>query len=385
MTTLSARPGALVLALGLALAGCSHVPMNGPTAKDITDDAGDKSPLNFELVDVSPATLEMLRDREDATFHGTFGSEGVPDKLLLGLGDVVTIAIWESASGGLFSGDAGSHNAVIPPQPVAQDGSIVVPYAGKVQVDGRTPQEVQVAIQNALAGKAIEPQVVVSVQSVYNTVAVLGEVTKGGRIPLSGRGDRVLDLIAEAGISNASWGVSTPFYEVVVQLTRNGQTVRVPLKRIVSDPAENIYAHSGDVLTLIHDPQRVIVAGAVGKTIEVPFETDRTVLAQAIAAAGGLTDNRADPTGVFVLRYETGYLAAKLGPASLSAAAAAQVPVIYRFNLQKPDGLFMAEGFRIYDHDLVYVSNAPLTDLEKLTRLFSTLISPAVSISSASP
>jgi len=384
MIMLRGRYTPLVAALGLALAGCSHAPMNGPTTKDITDAAGEKSPLNFDLVDVSPATLDVLRDRQDASFHGTFGSEGVPDKLLLGLGDVVTIAIWEAASGGLFSGDSGSHNAVIPPQPVAQDGTIVVPYAGTVQVAGRTPQAVQLAIQNALVGKAIEPQVVVSVQSVYNTVSVLGEVTKGGRLPLSGRGDRVLDLIAEAGISNTSWGVSTPFYEVVVQLTRNGQTVRVPLKRLVSDPAENIYVHAGDVLTLIHDPQRVIVAGAVGKTIEVPFETDRTVLAQAIAAAGGLTDNRADPTGVFVLRYESGDLAAKLAPASPTSPAA-QVPVIYRFNLQKPDGLFMTEGFRIYDHDLVYVSNAPLTDLEKITRLFSTIVAPSVSISSAAP
>lgn len=384
MIMLRGRYTPLVAALGLALAGCSHAPMNGPTTKDITDAAGEKSPLNFDLVDVSPATLDVLRDRQDASFHGTFGSEGVPDKLLLGLGDVVTIAIWEAASGGLFSGDSGSHNAVIPPQPVAQDGTIVVPYAGTVQVAGRTPQAVQLAIQNALVGKAIEPQVVVSVQSVYNTVSVLGEVTKGGRLPLSGRGDRVLDLIAEAGISNTSWGVSTPFYEVVVQLTRNGQTVRVPLKRLVSDPAENIYVHAGDVLTLIHDPQRVIVAGAVGKTIEVPFETDRTVLAQAIAAAGGLTDNRADPTGVFVLRYESGDLAAKLAPASPTSPAA-QVPVIYRFNLQKPDGLFMTEGFRIYDHDLVYVSNAPLTDLEKITRLFSTIVAPSLSISSAAP
>jgi len=72
--------------------------------------------------------------------------------------------------GGLFSGplvadrfSAGSKSALIPEQPVGRDGAISVPYAGRIKVAGRRPQDVQSLIENELAGKAIQPQVLVSV------------------------------------------------------------------------------------------------------------------------------------------------------------------------------------------------------------------------------
>src|SRR5262249_43051112 len=117
------------------------------------------------------------------------------------------VTIWEAGPGGLFSSAApisqlapGSRTATIPEQVVARDGTIGVPYAGRLRVLGLKPEDVESAIVQRLKGKAIEPQAVVAVtRNVSNTVSVTGEVTNGARVPLTVRGDRVLDVIAAAG------------------------------------------------------------------------------------------------------------------------------------------------------------------------------------------
>ena len=53
---------------------------------------------------------------------------------------------------------------------------------------------------NALAHKAIEPQAVVTItHNLSNTVTVDGAVSRSDRIPLTTKGDRILDVIAAAG------------------------------------------------------------------------------------------------------------------------------------------------------------------------------------------
>ena len=45
-----------------------------------------------------------------------------------------------------------------------------------------------------------------------------------------------------------------PVYETFVRLSRDGITATIPMETLVSDPAENIYAYPGDVLTLVRLP-----------------------------------------------------------------------------------------------------------------------------------
>ncbi len=119
------------------------------------------------------------------------------------------MTIWEAGAGGLFSAplqmdrfSPGSRTATIPEQAVARDGTISVPYAGRIVVAGRTGAQVQAAIERQLQDKAIQPQVLVTVsRPIANTVAVTGEVAGGGRIPLSTKGDRLLEVIAARAAS----------------------------------------------------------------------------------------------------------------------------------------------------------------------------------------
>ncbi len=228
-----------------------------------------------------------------------FGDRRLSSEPVIGVGDSVSVTIWEASAGGLFSApllpdklSVGSNSAMIPEQVVGRDGGITVPYAGRIHVAGQTTRAVQRTIEKALAGKAIEPQVLVNVvRPVSDSVSVVGEVTAGSRIPLSVRGDRLLDVIAEAG------GVKAPVNETFVELTRGSATARMPLTTIIASPGEDVYLHPNDVLTLVRDPQTFIAYGATGRNAEIPFDADGINLAQALAKAGGLLDDRSDPRG----------------------------------------------------------------------------------------
>lgn len=375
-----------ILAAGailLAVTGCSIIPGSGPSTDGVIQQASSPSAGigPYELVDVDYSTIEILRHRVPNGLVAHFGDYRPSVEPRIGVGDTVSVTIWEASAGGLFSAPlqtdrftTGSKSATIPDQVVGRDGAISVPYAGRIRVAGRTTRDVQTIVQQALEGKAIQPQVLINVtRAISNTVTVTGEVANGARIPLSVAGDRVLDVIASAG------GIRAPVNETYVQLSRGPVTARVAMSRVTEDPRENIYMRANDVLTLIRDPQTFIAYGATGKNAEIPFDAEGINLSQALAKAGGLLDFRSDPAGVFIFRFEPERIARALRPDSPLISPGRLTPIVYRLNLRDANGLFLAQSFRIANRDLLYVSNAPLTDVQKVVDIFSTFAYPAIS------
>jgi polysaccharide export outer membrane protein len=357
------------------------IPNSGPGAYDVADQAVTPAGLRYEVVDIDSSVIETLRQNGADSFQAHFGDYRPSVEPRIGIGDGVTVTIWEASTGGLFSApsvsdkfSAGSQSAAIPEQVVGRDGAISVPYAGRVQVAGRTTREVQKIIEHALDGKAIQPQALVNVtHPVSNTVTVTGEVANGARVPLSVKGDRILDVIAAAG------GVRAPVNEIYVQLTRGQATVRVPMTRVASDPRENIYLRADDVLTLIRDPQTFIAYGATGRDAEIPFDAEGITLSQALAKAGGLLDSRSDAGGAFVFRYEPESVARALTPESELIHPGRLVPVVYRLNLHDTGSFFAAQSFRMRNKDLLYVSNAPITNVQKTLSIVTQMVQPGLS------
>jgi polysaccharide biosynthesis/export protein len=367
----------IVVAAGLVLAGCSALPSTGPTTMEVSEQAQSGSDVRFVLRDVDDHVVSILSTTRPATFHGSFGDARPAPSQRIGIGDTVQVTVWEAAAGGLFSSPAldrnstGARSAVIPPQIVAKDGSITVPYAGRVRVAGLTTPEVEQRIVSGLTGKAIEPQVLVTVPlGLSNAVTVLGEVTNGARVPLSVRGERVLDVLASAG------GIRAPAHETFVTLQRRGRTAIVPMQRLVLNASENIYAHPDDVITVVRDPQTYSVFGAAGRNAVVPFEAAGITLEQAVAKAGGLLDWRSDPQGVFLLRYESAAVARQLDPNFKIIPPDAKVPVIYKINLRDAKSYFLAQNIQIRNRDMIYVANAPVTEFQKIVQLLLTAAQP---------
>ena len=367
-------------ALACLTAGCDSLPTAGPTLRDVKQQVVENNAPRFDLVDINDNVVAALRAQPKETFQARFKKYGKPPQPKIGVGDSVVVSIWEAAGGGLFGASptdhvsSGSRSVTIPEQIVTQDGAISVPFGGRIQVAGRLPLEVQRSIEQRLAEKAIEPQAIVTItRSITNSATVTGEVVSGARVPLSLRGDRLLDLVAAAG------GARAPVYETFVRLSRDGITATIPMEALVSDPSENIYAQAGDVLTLVRIPQSFTVFGAAGANSQIPFTAERLTLVEALAKAGGLQDQRADPAGVFLFRFEPPRIVNALGRPQLATGPEGTTPVVYRLDLRNAKSYFLAQRFPVEDKDIIYVANADLNEIQKFFTLLNTLTGPVIS------
>ena len=268
---------------------------------------------------------------------------------------------------------AGRPGTRLPDQQVGSDGAISVPYAGRLQAAGRTPAEIERTIEERLGPKALEPHALVVVRrSIANSVAVAGDAVKGGRVPLSPGGDRLLQVIAAAGGGNA------PPHETFVQLSRSGMTATVPLAMLVDHPDQNIYAEPGDVLTVIRRPQTFSAFGASGKNDAITFGSERLSLAEALAKAGGLLDDRADPQAVFLMRYEPVGVVRRLGQPIATAAPEGLSPIVYRLDLRDAKSFSLAQEFPVRDKDIIFVANAELAGVYKSFNTLAQILGPVV-------
>jgi polysaccharide biosynthesis/export protein len=362
-----------------ALGGCSTLPTAGPTTGQVVDQSVKDDQTRFDIVDVDDNVVSTLLARPGESFRTRFQKYGKPPDPKIGIGDTISVTIWEASAGGLFGSAVttgvtpGSRSVTIPEQVVTRDGAISVPFADRIPVAGKSPLEVQHFIEQRLADKAIEPQVIVIIaKSVTNAATVSGEVVNGARVPLSLNGDRLLDLIALAG------GAKSPVYETFVRLTRDAVTVTIPMEALVSNPAENIYAWPGDVLTLVRLPQTFSVFGATGQNTQVSFNAEKVTLAEALAKAGGLQDLRADPAGVFLFRFEPPDVVDALKARALATGPGGSSPIVYRLDLSDANSYFFAQRFPVEDRDIIYVANARLNELQKFFTLLNTVTGPVI-------
>jgi hypothetical protein len=73
-----------------------------------------------------------------------------PRGITLGIGDVVSITIFEPPGGLFVPSERPGNFVTLPNQIVDSNGNIIVPYASTIPAAGRTPSEVQQAINEAL-------------------------------------------------------------------------------------------------------------------------------------------------------------------------------------------------------------------------------------------
>jgi polysaccharide export outer membrane protein len=355
-------------ALSALTGGCSFVPTTGPTVRQIDSQEG---PASFIVVDLNHGIVRELAAASNVGLSRRLLPSQISTKSRrIGAGDVLAVTIWEAGEGGLFSSQS-SKSVSFPGVVVEPSGEISLPYAGVINVSGRQTLEVQKQIVASLSDRAIQPQAVVNiVENRTNTAVLNGDVVKPGLYPLSAQGERLLDVIAAAG------GTKGPARETTVMVLRKDQRAEQLLNAIIADPEENILIAAGDRIFLNHEPRRYTVVGAVNRSGVYPFETLQVNVLEAIAAAGGLIDERADATGVFVFRYERADLLRNFVTA-VPEHFGDLVPVAYRLNLKNAESYFFAKGFTLRDKDVVFAANAEGFELSKVLRLVNMATSAA--------
>jgi len=361
--------------VALSLIGCTSIPTAGPLTSEVVEQAK-QNPGQFDFVEIDPHVVATLSTESAQSLRRSLADQGKPPAPTVGVGDVLSVSIWQSSTFGGAAPTAGVPSPgalLLPDQMVARDGTISVPYAGRVPAVGRTPFQIQQTIESRLTERLTEPQVIVSVNKQdSSSVTVSGEDISGARVPLPLRGARLLDVIAMAG------GSKSALYETYIRLTRGDVTVTVPMEKIVSDASENVYVWPGDTITVFRTPRTFSGFGATTNNLQVPFGAEKLNLAQAIAKAGGLQDARSDPEGVFLFRFEPPQMVKTLGVPQLAANPASPSPVLYHLNLRQVAGYFLAKQIPMRDDDLIYIANAPMTDLQKFFTLIGTIASPFI-------
>jgi polysaccharide export outer membrane protein len=370
----------------IALSGCSLLPKGwlpsaGPNAKAVIEETNaSKRMPGIQVVDVTDSVArKLLAARTQKLFSDTLGVSP-PAGFVVGAGDVLEVSVWEASPATLFGSSgpdargttSASRVNALPEQMVGSEGSIMIPFAGQVSVIGLTLQQIEREVEMRLKGLANQPQVMVRLlRNATLNVTVVGEVTTSARVPLTPRGERLLDALAAAG------GVKQPVSKMTLQVTRGSAVHALPLDTIIRDPNQNIRLQPGDVITAIHQPLSFTILGATGKNEEINFEAQGISLSQALARAGGLNDARADATGVFVFRFEeVGALEWPLVPVLTTPDG--KVPVVYRVNLMDPATFFVAQSFPVRNSDVLYVANASSVELQKFLNIVMTMAYPVL-------
>ena len=364
------RLGGLVLSV--ALGGCaSFLSQSGPSRDAVVKQGYPKlAPIpkaSYALVPLDAAIVSRLASddpvpRFSPVLTGEEASPGV-----LGVGDTLALTIFEAAAGGLFipsePGTRSGNYVTLPIQQIDARGDIDVPYAGAIHAAGLSPAEVEHEIDRRLAPRALEPQAIVTVADRRaGSISVTGEVGNAAHFSLEPGGETVLGAIARAG------GPRFPAYETTVTIQRGGRSERALLSEVMKDPQQNVPLKPGDGIYLAHTPRYFMAFGATGPSQSIglvnrrfAFDDTHLSLADALAKAGGLEDDRANAQAIFVYRFEP--------VASKAPAPEMATPTIYMLDLTDPGGYFYANKFRIHNEDTLFVSNSPSTDLGKFLAL----------------
>ena len=341
---------------------CSLFPTSGPASSDVRAEKSGLEGVPYALVRVT-SDVEKVLERKAPRIAQVFPDRRGPGEIRFGIGDVVSVTVFEAGAGGLFipleAGVRPGNFITLPNQSVDNSGNITVPYAGAIRAKGRTVVEVQKAIVDALQNRALEPQAVVAIiDQRASSISVLGDVGAPSRFPANASGERLLDIIARAG------GPRNPGYDTWVMLEREGRQATAPFAALVNQPANNIFVRAQDTIYVFTEPRTFTAFGASGLQGHFPFAAWRVTLAEAIGKAGGLNDSLADPASVFLYRGEPREVAELLG-VDCSRFSGPIIPIIFNLNLRDPAGYFLASNFEMRNKDVIFTSNAVAVEATK--------------------
>ncbi len=309
----------LQLLILLAMPGCFH--LENETDSSVTKTPGTEKedvkvfspseyidPVTPGLEEVIPEWEELeqvmdLTDTATSSVSATEPSESKPKPpYRLNLGDIIEISVLDEPE---MTRDV----SVIP------DGTITYLLVGEIEAEGLTIADLRKSLTISLEEFFISPYISIITKKINipaeeeKRVSILGAIKNSGNFTWH-KGDRVLDLIAEAGgllYTQTELGSRTTANLKASYLSRNGKEIGVNFYDLLrlGDMNHNILISPDDFIYIADSEEStIIVMGEVNEPRIIPYTRDMTVV-EALSICGGFS-REAYQSRVVILRSKEG-------------------------------------------------------------------------------
>ncbi len=355
----------------LLLAACTTLPRGAAVQKEILQPK-DKTAPAFAVYSVTKDFLPTVKNWPRTGTHKTFGwpkHRNTSSGPIAAPNDRINLVIWDSEDNSLLT-SPGQKSVSMPNLLISQSGNIFIPYLGQVHVSGDSESAIRSKIQRML--EATIPSAQVQLQLTpgnRNMVDLVGGTNKPGSYPITDAHFTVLNLISQGG------GVNPGLRNPQVKLQRRGRTYAKSLQSLYDSPALDSVLQRGDKVILEPDNRYFLALGATGNENLIYFTKDTISALDAMSLVGGISDQRANPAGILILRQypKKAVRADNRGPDNART--------VFTLDLTTADGLFSAGQFRINPNDTVFVTESPLNNTRTVLSLIGSVFGLASAVS----
>ena len=365
----------VTLCASIVFSGCEILPASGPASMDVRGGQTDVESLSYAIVKITPEAVDIL-EKETPRLSTAFSDRRPPKDIVFGVGDILSVTIFEAAAGGLFiPAEAACGRAISSPFRTRRSTSTATsrfPMRGSIRREDaprprcRTPSSTRSrtarSSRRSWCRWSISKTSMISVLGEWHAVAIPATASRRAHA----RRDHARAVARKS-----------PGYDTWVMLEREGRQATAPFGALVYEPANNVYVHPNDTIYLYREPQTFVAFGAV----RAPGTIARSAPGgcrwrRRSDEAGGLNDSQADPASVFLYRGEAREVAERLG-IDFSPYEGPVIPVIYNDQPARPRRLFPGESFEMRNKDILYVSNSVSVESAKAMSYFRLLVATA--------
>jgi len=347
----------------------SFVGNSGPTTLELQESAK-QSNILVKKIDrsLNEYFLNEFENQQNNRLSYFDSSNVLVNATFISKGDILTIRVIESSPAILFqktfSLDAkslsqqGNSELVVNDIKVNHNGEINFPYVGRFSVEGKTIEELENYIAKMLSSKANNPQVLVDhVLINSNFISLVGDVKTSRKFSINNRVFKILDVV------NDSLSVDSSLLDLEMTVYRDDTSITFPVAKIFSNPKYNFNLRDKDIVSVINNPYKVFLMGAVKSNSEVKFSSYERSLASILVKSGGFNDLIADPQGVFIFRKK-----------AVNNNAKPVLGEIYTLDMKSPESFILATDFLVEDGDVIYVASATSAELQKFINIVSSSV-----------
>lgn len=353
-----------LIGLCALLTACGSLPAGSPEREEILKQAGTETG-DFAVYPVTRAFLPTVAQwpvtGNERDFTWIRSSRGARNQIIQP-GDMLTLNIWDSSENSLLT-SLDERVARLEEVEVAANGSIFVPYVGNISVIGLTPDLAREQLQSAMEIIVPSAQVQLSLmEGRNNSIDLVGGVGAPGNYPMPDRNYTMLSLLADGG------GVNPGFTHPQIRLVRGEAIYGTSIDRLFDNPSFNTLLRGGDRVIVEEDDRYFASFGATGLEALHTFTSDTLSAMDALSVVGGVSDNKADPQGLLILRE---YPSSAIRP---GVRGPRQQRVVFTINLNEADGLFSARKFQMMPNDLLMATESPINDVLTVSNIIGNFV-----------